>query len=136
MANQETDVPDDRSYTSEHEWLLVEGETARVGLTDYAQEELGDIVFVDLPGAGAQISFMGKLGEVESVKVASEIFSPAAGEVTSKNEALEDKPELVNEDPYGEGWLVTMRLTEPTSSELLDAKAYRALIDRLRGEGE
>ncbi len=77
---------------------------------------------------------MGKLGEVESVKVASEIFSPAAGEVTSKNQALEDKPELVNEDPYGDGWLVNLRLTEPQSEELMDATAYRELIARLRGE--
>ena len=134
MANQDTDVPEDRFYTSEHEWLLVEGESARVGLTSYAQEELGDIVFVDLPDAGTQIAFMGKLGEVESVKVASEIFSPAAGEVTSKNQALEDKPELVNEDPYGDGWLVNLRLTEPQSEELMDANAYRELIARLRGE--
>ena len=134
MANQDTDVPEDRFYTSEHEWLLVEGESARVGLTSYAQEELGDIVFVDLPDAGTQIAFMGKLGEVESVKVASEIFSPAAGEVTSKNQALEDKPELVNEDPYGDGWLVNLRLTEPQSEELMDATAYRELIARLRGE--
>lgn len=134
MANQDTNVPEDRFYTPEHEWLLIEGENARVGLTDYAQEELGDIVFVDLPDAGIQVAFMGKLGEVESVKVASEIFSPAAGDVTSKNEALEDRPELVNEDPYGEGWLVTMRLTEPASQELLDAGAYRELIARLKGE--
>ena len=134
MANQDSDVLEDRFYTSEHEWLLVEGENARVGLTAYAQEELGDIVYVDLPDAGIKVDFMGKLGEIESVKVASEIFSPAAGEVTSKNEALEDKPELVNEDPYGEGWLVTMRLTEPASDELLDANAYRELIDHLRGE--
>ena len=133
MATEE-EVPDDRFYTSEHEWLLVEGESARVGLTAYAQDELGDIVYVDLPGAGTSVDFMGKLGEVESVKVASEIFSPAAGEVTAKNEALDDRPELINEDPYGEGWLVTMRLTGPTSNELMDAAAYRELIDRLRGE--
>jgi glycine cleavage system H protein len=133
LANQD-DVPEDRFYTSEHEWLLIDGENARVGLTAYAQEELGDIVFVDLPNAGEQVAFMGKLGEVESVKVASEIFSPAAGEVTTTNGALEDKPELVNEDPYGEGWLVTMRLTEPTSEELMDAAAYRELIARLRGD--
>jgi glycine cleavage system H protein len=134
LANQDSDVPEDRFYTSEHEWLLVDGENARVGLTAYAQEELGDIVFVDLPGAGTQVAFMGKLGEVESVKVASEIFSPAAGEVVTKNYALDDKPELVNEDPYGEGWLISMRLTEPTSDELMDAAAYRELIARLRGD--
>jgi glycine cleavage system H protein len=134
LANQGTDVPEDRYYTSEHEWLLIEGENARVGLTAYAQDQLGDIVFVDLPEAGTQVGFMGKLGEVESVKVASEIFSPAAGEVLARNDALEDRPELVNEDPYGEGWLVTMRLTEPTSEELMDAGAYRELISRLHGD--
>ena len=134
MTTQDEDVPQDRLYTSEHEWLLIDGDGARVGLTSYAQEELGDIVFVDLPDAGMKVDFMGKLGDVESVKVASEIFSPAAGEVTSKNDALEDKPELLNEDPYGEGWLVTLRLTEPASSELMDAAAYRELIARLRGE--
>lgn len=134
MTTQGTEIPDDRLYSTEHEWLLVDGENARVGLTAYAQDELGDIVYVDLPGAGTQVDFMAKLGEVESVKVASEIFSPAAGEVTAKNDALEDQPELVNQDPYGEGWLVTMRLTEPPSDELLDAAGYRELINRLRGE--
>ena len=134
MTTQGTEIPDDRLYSTEHEWLLVDGGDARVGLTAYAQDELGDIVYVDLPGAGTQVGFMAKLGEVESVKVASEIFSPAAGEVTAKNDALEDQPELVNQDPYGEGWLVTMRLTEPPSDELLDAAGYRELINRLRGE--
>jgi glycine cleavage system H protein len=134
MPNEDGDVPEDRFYTSEHESLLIEGETARIGLTSYAQEELGDIVFVDLPDVGTHVSFMAKLGEVESVKVANEIFSPASGEVTSKNEALGDRPELVNQDPFGEGWLVTMRLTEPTNEELMDAASYRELIRRLRGE--
>ncbi len=134
MVTQDDNVPEDRFYTSEHEWLLLEGETVRVGLTFNAQEELGDIVFVDLPGLGTTVDFMGKLGEVESVKVASEIFSPAAGEVTSVNEALADAPELVNADPYGEGWLVTMRLTAPTSDELMDPAGYRSLIARLHGE--
>ncbi len=134
MVSQGNDVPEDRLYTSEHEWLLQEGESVRVGLTSYAQEELGDIVFVDLPAPGATVDFMGKLGEVESVKVASEIFSPATGEVTSVNQALDDTPELVNKDPYGEGWLVTMRLTAPASDQLMDAGGYRDLIARLHGE--
>jgi len=134
LTTQDEDVPADRLYTAEHEWLLIDGENARVGLTSYAQEELGDIVFVYLPAAGTQLEYMGKLGEVESVKVASEIFSPAAGEVTLKNEALEDKPELLNEDPYGQGWLLTLRLTQPASDELMDAAAYRELIAHLRGE--
>ena len=134
MVTQGDNVPEDRFYTSEHEWLLMEGESVRVGLTSYAQEELGDIVFVDLPDVGTTVDFMGKLGEVESVKVASEIFSPASGEVLSANEALGDAPELVNADPYGEGWLVTMRLTAPNSDQLMDAAGYRSLIARLRGE--
>jgi glycine cleavage system H protein len=134
LANHENDVPEDRLYTSEHEWLLSEDGVARVGLTGYAQEELGDIVFVDLPAPGTEVSFMGKLGEVESVKVASEIFSPAAGEIASINEKLHDAPELVNQDPYGEGWLVTIRLAGPAAQELMDAAGYRELIARLRGE--
>ena len=134
MANHENDVPEDRLYTPEHEWLLTEDGVARVGLTGYAQEELGDIVFVDLPASGTEVSFMGKLGEVESVKVASEIFSPAAGEIASINEKLHDAPELVNQDPYGEGWLVTIRLAGPAAQELMDAAGYRELIARLRGE--
>ena len=134
MTNQPDQVPDDRLYSSEHEWLLQEGDSVRVGLTAYAQDELGDIVFVDLPAVGATVGFMTKLGEVESVKVASEIFSPAAGEVLSVNDALGDAPELVNQDPYGEGWLVTMRPDGPTSGDLLDADGYRALIARLRGD--
>ena len=134
MTAQDNDVPDDRLYTTEHEWLLQEDGIARVGLTAYAQEELGDIVFVDLPELGREVSFMGKLGEVESVKVASEIFSPAAGEISSINEKLQDTPELLNQDPYGEGWLVTIRLTGPLADELMDAGAYRKLIARLLGE--
>ena len=134
MANHENDVPEDRLYTSEHEWLLSEDGVARVGLTGYAQEELGDIVFVDLPAPGTEVSFMVKLGEVESVIVASEIFSPAAGEIASINEKLHDAPELVNQDPYGEGWLVTIRLAGPAAQELMDAAGYRELIARLRGE--
>ena len=128
------DFPDDLVYTSEHEWLRVEGAEARIGLTSYAQEELGDIVFVDLPDVGTQVQFLAKLGEIESVKVASEIFSPATGEITSRNDALELNPELVNKDPHGEGWLVKILLTEPLSSNLLDALSYRQLVARLRGE--
>jgi len=134
LTAQDNDVPDDRLYTTEHEWLLHEDGIARVGLTAYAQEELGDIVFVDLPELGREVSFMGKLGEVESVKVASEIFSPAAGEISSINEKLQDTPELLNQDPYGEGWLVTIRLIGPLADELMDAGAYRKLIARLLGE--
>jgi glycine cleavage system H protein len=128
------DIPSDLKYSTEHEWLRVEGDRARVGITDYAQDELGDIVFVDLPKPGQTVTFLGKLGEIESVKVASEIFSPASGEVIAVNEALEQQPELVNKDPYGEGWLAELRLTETARlEELLDADGYKALIDKERG---
>lgn len=128
-------VPEDRLYSTEHEWLLVEGDVARVGITAYAQEELGDVVFVALPDPGTELSLMGKLGEIESVKVATEIFSPAAGTVESVNEALADSPELVNEDPYGRGWLVTVRLSGPPEREqLLSADDYKALLRKLGGE--
>src|ERR671915_792104 len=97
-------VPEELRYTAEHEWLRVEGDVARVGITDYAQDQLGDIVYVDMPKVGDAVSFLGKFGEIESVKVASEIFSPAAGEVVEINQAIDENPELVNKDPYGEGW--------------------------------
>jgi glycine cleavage system H protein len=105
-----------------------------VGITAYAQDELGDVVYVDLFKQGTSVAFMGKLGEIESVKVASEIFSPASGEIAAVNEALSDAPELVNADPYGEGWLVTMRLSDPTDIErLLTPEEYRALVLREQG---
>ena len=135
MTNQPSDVPEDRRYSIEHEWLLIEEGIARVGITAYAQDQLGDIVYVDLPKPGATIGFMDKLGEIESVKVASEIFSPAAGEVVSVNEALNDTPELVNRDPYGEGWLVTIRMADAAASDdLLSADGYRDLLRKEQGE--
>jgi glycine cleavage system H protein len=134
LPDEDANVPEDFRYTREHEWLLIEGQNARIGLTWYAQEELGDIIFLFLPEVGTQVTYMAKLGEIESVKAVSEFFSPVTGVVTSNNEALEKKPELVNQDPYGEGWLVTMHLTEPASEELLDADGYRELIARLRGD--
>jgi glycine cleavage system H protein len=128
-------IPEDLKYSTEHEWLRVDGDTARVGITDYAQDQLGDIVYVDLPKVGDKVAFMGKFGEIESVKVASEIFSPAAGEIVEINEALDQSPELVNKDPYGEGWLVAIRLSEGERDQLLDAKGYSALVAKERGQG-
>jgi glycine cleavage system H protein len=130
----ETKIPDDLRYSTEHEWIRVDGEIARVGITDYAQDELGDVVYVDLPKPGTQVSFMGKMAEIESVKVASEVFAPASGEVTEVNPALEEKPELINRDPYGEGWLVAMKLSDVAEvDKLLSASAYRELIEKERG---
>ncbi len=128
-------IPSDLKYSSEHEWLRIEGDVARVGITDYAQDSLGDIVYVDMPKVGAAVKFMGKFGEIESVKVASEIFSPAAGEIAEINDALDQSPELVNKDPYGEGWLVAIKLSDLSElDQLLDATAYEALVKKERGE--
>ncbi len=140
MTN-ETQIPDDLRYSTEHEWLRIDaggtpsGEVlARIGITDYAQDELGDIVYIDLPKPGATVTFMEKFAEIESVKVASEVFAPASGEVVEVNRALEDTPELVNKDPYGEGWLAVIRLTEPGEAEgLLSAAGYRDLVAKEQG---
>ena len=128
-------IPGDLRYSTEHEWLRIEGDIARVGITDYAQDQLGDIVYVDMPKAGDSVKFMGKFGEIESVKVVSEIFSPASGEIAKINDSLDANPELVNQDPYGGGWLVAIRLSDASEVDnLLDAAAYEALIKKERGE--
>src|SRR5262245_36978016 len=98
--------PDDRRYSKEHEWVMQSGSSARVGITDYAQEQLGDIVYLDLPEVGASLTQFEKMGEIESVKAVSDLYSPVSGKVTAINEALVEKPELVNTDPHGEGWLL------------------------------
>jgi glycine cleavage system H protein len=123
-------VPQELSYTAEHEWAREEGDgTIRVGITDFAQEALGDIVFVSLPVAGTQVSAGQVLGEVESTKSVSEIYSPFTGEVAGRNDALEARPELLNSDPYGEGWIVLIRPADGASaSTLLDASGYESLI--------
>ncbi|WP_433045202.1 glycine cleavage system protein GcvH [Dactylosporangium sp. CS-033363] len=122
-------IPEDLRYTAEHEWLAPAGEgTFRVGITHYAQDSLGDIVFVQLPEVGAAFDSGGSLGEVESTKSVSEIYAPVAGQVTAVNPALEGSPELINSDPYGDGWLVEIQATDPAAVDaLLDAKAYEAL---------
>jgi glycine cleavage system H protein len=123
-------VPGDQRYSSDHEWVRMNGDAARVGITDYAQDALGDVVFVQLPEVGAQVEAGGELGEVESTKSVSEIYAPIAGEVTQVNLALEDSPELVNTDPYGEGWMVAIKPADPASVDaLLDADAYTSLIE-------
>jgi len=121
--------PDTVRYTSEHEWIRVEGEEAFVGITDYAQSELGEIVFVDVPTLGETVAQGEVFGSVEAVKTVSDLNMPATGEVLEVNEALEAHPELVNEDPYGEGWMVRIRISDPSELDsLMDAAAYEASL--------
>jgi glycine cleavage system H protein len=132
-----TNVPDDRRYTDQHEWVLVQGGgggggVVRVGITDHAQDALGDIVFVQLPAVGDEVTPGNPMGEVESTKSVSDVYAPVPGTVTAVNESLTDAPETINSDPYGEGWLVEIAVSgdpgDPTGG-LLDAAAYQALVD-------
>jgi glycine cleavage system H protein len=128
-------VPKDYRYTKEHEWIRVEGDTGTVGITDYAQHELGDVVFVELPGIGATLEAGKTLGTVESVKAVSEIYSPVAGKVLAINETLATAPEKLNQDPYGAAWLVKVKLADPQAvSALMDAAAYQAYISEKEKE--
>ena len=129
--------PGDLKYTKEHEWVRVESDRSAsseqaigtVGITDYAQDQLGDIVFVDLPAAGADVSHLQKFGEIESVKAVSELFSPVTGEVVEANAALANSPELVNDSPYGEGWMLRVRLSDSGEiDKLLSAEEYDDFI--------
>jgi glycine cleavage system H protein len=130
IEEAQVNVPDDLRYTKEHEWVRVEGPLARVGITDYAQDALGDVVYVDLPAVGASVAAHQPLGEVESTKSVSDVYSPLAGTIVERNGAIDDRPELVNEQPYGEGWLVVIEPSDPGAIDgLLDAAAYRAVID-------
>ncbi|MDH3247884.1 MAG: glycine cleavage system protein GcvH [Acidimicrobiia bacterium] len=121
-------VPNDLLYTEEHEWLAVDGTTVRLGITDFAQDQLGDIVYVDLPDVGAELEKDDTFAEVESTKSVGEVYAPFDGVVTAVNDALVDTPELVNSDPYGEGWLIEMTVATEIG-DLLDANAYRALTE-------
>ena len=124
--------PKDRSYTREHEWVVVEDAASRraqVGITHYAQEQLGDIVYFELPKAGDTLAHLGKMGEVESVKAVSDLFSPVSGAVIEVNPGLADKPELTNEDPFGAGWLLRLTMADPAELEtLLSAEQYDEYI--------
>jgi glycine cleavage system H protein len=124
-----TELPEDRRYTAEHEWARAENGRIVVGITDYAQDQLGDVVFVGLPETGATVEAGKPLGEVESTKSVSDVYSPVSGTVIETNSLLETSPELVNEDPYGRGWLVTIDAPESSVDGLLDAAAYRSLIE-------
>ncbi len=122
-------VPDDLHYSSDHEWVRQDGGHVRIGITDYAQDALGDVVFVSLPALGKRVDARGVLGEVESTKSVSEIYAPVAGEVVAVNEALTTAPEQLNADPYGDGWICEIVPTEPDAvTGLLDAAGYSELI--------
>ena len=119
-------------YTKEHEWIRVEGDSATVGITDFAQGQLGDVVFVEVPEAGRQVVKGGDAAVVESVKAASDVYAPVSGEVTEGNQALVDDPALVNSDPEGEGWFFKIRLSDTTELDgLMDAAAYKSFCDSL-----
>ncbi len=124
-------IPDNLKYTSEHEWISVEGSVATVGITDHAQSELGDVVYVELPTVGTSLDAKASFGTVESVKVLSDLYSPIAGQVELVNEALEDAPELVNDDPYGKGWMIQIRIEDPAELQgLMSADAYREYLEK------
>jgi glycine cleavage system H protein len=123
-----SDVPAELKYTKEHEWAREEGGRIVIGITDFAQDQLGDVVFVGLPDPGTEVEAGKPLGEVESTKSVSDVYSPISGKVLEKNSELEKNPELVNDDPYGKGWLVAIESTGPTS-ELLTADEYKAFVE-------
>ena len=122
-------VPTELRYTEDHEWVRVDGDLAVVGITDYAQQQLGDVVYVDLPAPGAEVTNGQPFGEVESTKSVSDLFAPVSGTVESRNEELDERPELVNSDPYGEGWLVAIRANDVAEfDQLLDKTTYEASL--------
>jgi glycine cleavage system H protein len=124
------EYPDDVRYTKEHEWARAENGRVRVGITDYAQDALGDVVYVDLPEVGSAVAAAQAFGEVESTKSVSDVFSPIDGTIVERNPLLEDRPELVNEHPYGDGWLVLVDPADPAAVEALwDAAAYQAFVE-------
>lgn len=128
-------LPDDRKYSKEHEWIKVDGEKGTVGITDYAQKELGDVVFVELPEVGAKVGAMEVFGNIESVKAVSELFSPVSGEVLEVNSKVVDSPELVNADPHGDAWLIVIKITDSSQLDaLMSASQYQEYLDK-EGKG-
>jgi glycine cleavage system H protein len=124
------DFPAELRYSEEHEWIAVDGARARIGITDFAQEALGDVVYVEVPSVGANVMAHATCAEIESTKSVSEIFSPVTGTIVEVNAALEDAPEQVNADPYGAGWIFVVEMADPSELDgLLDAAAYRALVE-------
>ena len=125
------EFPDDLRYTKEHEWARREGSRVRVGITDFAQDALGDVVYVDIPEVGASVQASTPFGEVESTKSVSDVYSPVSGTVAERNPLVDDRPELVNEQPYGDGWLVVLEVSDPSALEgLMNAAAYRAFVEQ------
>ena len=125
----ETSIPDDLHYSSQDEWARSEGDRVTVGITDYAQQQLGDIVFVELPAVGSTLTRDAAFGVIESVKAVSDLYAPISGEVVAVNEALGSRPELVNEDCYGEGWMLVIRPSGDATAGLLDAAAYAKYVE-------
>ncbi len=134
MKVDDYEIPEGLYYTKEHEWLKLEGDTSRVGITDYAQKTLHEIVFVDLPEIGKKVGQMESLGTVESVKAVSDVFSPISGEVIERNEKLSNSPEILNQDPYRAGWIVAIKPSklEDELKNLLDAKSYGEFVAGLK----
>jgi glycine cleavage system H protein len=123
------DIPENLRYTSEHEWARAEGDRVVVGITDYAQDQLGDVVFVALPEPGTEVASGATFGEVESTKSVSDLYSPVTGTVAERNDALEGSPELINQDPYGKGWLIVIEAADADLGQLLEPEAYRRHIE-------
>ena len=122
-------IPENLKYTKDHEWIIVDGDTATIGITDFAQSELGDIVFVEVDTEGESLDSEEVFGTVEAVKTVSDLFIPVSGEITEMNENLEDNPELINDDPYGEGWIIKMKISDASELDgLLSADDYKELI--------
>jgi glycine cleavage system H protein len=123
------EIKPELKYTKDHEWISIDGDNATIGITDYAQGELGDIVYVEIESLGEQLDKEEIFGSVEAVKTVSDLFLPVSGEITDMNEGLEDNPELINDDPYGEGWIIKMKISDQSQlSDLLSADAYKDLI--------
>ncbi len=121
--------PEDLAYTSEHEWLRIDGNRITVGITYYAQEALGDVVYVDLPATGTEVEAGQPFGEVESTKSVSDLFAPVSGTIVERNSALESSPELVNSDPYGDGWMVVLEVSDDAEPETMGAADYTAMVE-------
>jgi glycine cleavage system H protein len=123
--------PENLKYTKDHEWILIDGDSGTIGITEYAQGELGDVVFVELPAVGKTVKQHESFGTIEAVKAVSDLYAPASGSITAVNKDLEGTPELVNKDPYGKGWMVKIKLSNPSEvSSLLNAASYKALIGK------
>jgi glycine cleavage system H protein len=128
-------TPEDNRYATSHEYVHVEGDIGTIGITDFAQKELGDVVFVELPQVGSELEMANELGSIESVKAVSELFSPVTGEVIEVNDALVEKPDLVNTDPYGDGWMIRVRLAAPDEvEELMNAEDYDDYVRKESGK--